>query len=195
MPPQDRDGRALRLLPSLGEQPLGLVARAPLTAPRRPGERREGITFVVGPALRALVADASDERVDLDLAVTVTVERWLAERRLTDTIGHEAPTILEALDAVAGSARADTFAGDAAAAYVRSLLARRRRARMAVEEELLVAVPMRLVDLLEPRDAEQAASRVRLPAALQWELAAAVHGQSILEWAGWQALRAMRARG
>jgi hypothetical protein len=178
---------ALRLVegpaPSAGWHP------APLRAPRRPGERHEPVRIATEPAVLQLARTAAGLGVELDLAVTVVLERDLAERRLQRALGPASGAIVAALDRRAGSAKVEGAVSDASAAYVRALLDRRPRPAPALGgEALLVALPMRLAGVVEPGDPAEAARRVDLAGAVRWELAAAIAGLTIGEWAAWGAL-------
>ncbi|HEX8204467.1 MAG TPA: hypothetical protein VF587_00260, partial [Solirubrobacteraceae bacterium] len=115
-PRQDPQRPALRLLASPEEEPLEEFTPSPLSAPRRPGERREALTFAAGPGVRALTAEAAAAGVDLDLAVTAVLERRRAEHGIEASLGAEAREVMAALDTAAASARAAIPAGDATAA-------------------------------------------------------------------------------
>ncbi|HEV3002583.1 MAG TPA: hypothetical protein VGW75_17730 [Solirubrobacteraceae bacterium] len=187
----DRRQVGLRLIVSLDDEPEGDLPPSPISAPRRVGERREPVTFSVGPGMRALARAARDARVQLDLAVTVVIERHLAESRLAATLGDAAPAAVASLDARATRERAQMALGDSGAAYLRGLVGTPRgMPEGPLDDEALIAVPMRLLDVVRRDDAEHAALRVALDAALRWERAAALHGMTLSEWAAWEALAA-----
>jgi hypothetical protein len=178
---------------TLIEEPAAAPAPAGrFRAARRPGERCEPIRIDVTAELHALEGQAAKAGLSLDLALTLCWERHRVRKRLLTLLEpREATTTIAALDAVAATCRIEDAVSPALAAYVRHLLqpSARTVAALPATDAVTVAMPARIAGDVTARELAGVVVGEDPVAARAWEIAAALQGMVIGEWAGWTALR------
>lgn len=163
---------------SCGSAPSGGVVRAA----QRPGDRHEAwlVERLPEGALERIRNEAEAAQVSLELAVSLVLQRGLAESDLVAAVGEPmSAMMIEAIDCAADAAEVRRAVSSRLAAYVRSLTtAERSNARPAS-----VPVPIRVIERLGERPETAYIANVEVRGALAWERAAALAGQTLSEWA------------
>ncbi len=143
----------------------------------RPSDRLE--PWRTGADARAALAQAAaDERVDVDLAATLVVERALLEADLRE---HSLGSLATALDACARATTVEVALSEGQRAYLRVLCEPRRRT--AATQGRLLAIPMRLTERISAETLDEHVRPDLLSSALLWERAAVARGRTMSEWA------------
>jgi hypothetical protein len=162
---------------NLGHSPLRLVTSAGPIPPLR-----EGIRLPPSPRLDDFLAAAANEGLEPSEATRLAIERFFA---LADAaalgIGVEASRRL--LDETAQRARPNHSPPTREASRVRELAIRRPVAQLSAGSGLEVAVPERLLTRIGKRIPARTLHAEFVPEMVRWELAAALEGRTMGEWA------------
>ncbi len=164
---------------------LGILGTAPHPLPqltRRPGEHLELYEFGPSTALAPIRREARRQYVDAEMALAITIERALAANEIRARAGA---AMLARLDQRSTESEVQIGLCSAHSSYLQHLLG--RHPAVASERPLhspRVALPMRLVDRLGGGDIDlDDEPEHQLAAAVRWEIAALVAGETISEWA------------
>jgi hypothetical protein len=132
--------------------------------------------------LREFVCSAAEAGLDAPDAVRLALERALA---LVDAaaFGLDMEAARGTLTHAAESAQASRPLTQAQAAYVRSLGKATARPPAPVEEGLVVTLPDRVLTPARDTVSESAFQAAVVPEMLAWEIAAALEGRTMCEWA------------
>lgn len=182
MPPTD----TLQLIEGGAQKgELGLLAAAPKPLPqltRRPGDHLELHSFDSGEALAPIRLAAHRRGLDSETALALVIERGLVTAEIEASAGS---AMVEALDRQSTASRVRVSLWSAHGSYLQHLLGHRPVPASARPiHSPRVALPIRLLDRLGNEDLDLPADPGRqLTAALEWEVAALLAGETISEWA------------
>jgi hypothetical protein len=172
--------RHLHALPAGDGNPPSEAAL--VRAAQRPGDRHDAwpVNGLGEQLLDEIYAQAARLRVSVELAVSLVVQRLVAIDDLHAVFGFETPRLMAALDQAAADATVQRAVSPAYASYVRELTASGswRSAAFAT-----VPLPVRVIERLGGSTPATDATAVDVAAAVAWERAAALTGQTMAEWA------------
>lgn len=191
--------------PGLAPQMLDGSAAVPVTPerslPRRPGDHLELYTFSDGAPLEPIRRAARSRRIFAETAVALVLERAMVVSWLRSA-GLE--TLLGALQRRSATTRAQIELWSANGSYLRHLFtgavdAVTGSGSTGSERPLRsprVALPVRLIDRLGEEAPELGGDpRAELEAAVEWEAAALLAGETMSEWAYRSALEELSRAG
>lgn len=147
----------------------------------RPGDHHQLVLVPASPALGRFAAAAAAAGLVLHQGLALCVER----RLLLDDVaaaGFDPTWAVEALDAAATGAVARLPLSAAVANYVRALAAPPARSSELGTGPLRIMLPIRLVDRARQMGITRALEPEAIEAAMAWERAAALQGQTMSAW-------------
>lgn len=182
MPPTD----TLRLIDggaqTGGHAVLGIAPKPLPQLTRRPGDHVELHSFESGEALAPIRLAARRWGLDSETALALVIERGLAAAKIERIAGA---AMVEALDRRSTASRARIGLWSGHSSYLQHLLGHHPVPASARPlDSPRVTLPMRLLDRLSDEDLDlREDPDLRLAAALEWEIAALLAGETISEWA------------
>lgn len=133
---------------------------------------------------------AAQQRVPAQLALGLVVERWLVEQAVFQAMGAAANAAVAALDRHATSTRAHRTLSGPSSDYLRALtgLATAPPDSAHGGGQMLLPLPVRLLEVTADIDVQLSASRIDVREAVAWEIASLCARQLMGEWASWKLL-------
>ncbi len=155
---------------------------------QRPGDRHDAwpVNALSELLLQEICAQAARLRVSAELAVSLVVQRLVAVDDLHAVFGVDTPRLMAALDQAAADATVQRAVSPAYASYVRELTV---SAFWRSTAKATVPLPGRVIELLGGSTPTADRTAVDVAAAVAWERAAALMGQTMAEWAALSAAR------